>query len=142
MPAIRRVTILKQVIYSKPNYFMRKIRIAALLLLMATVFSCNEDDQVIDPTPQIVGSWKLIDAKSAKPVPLIYTFESSGEFYSRGIPQTSNVDGTWRFTNTGQTELEILFYFTAAVVFDVDELTETTLRIKSDAGLQMEFRKL
>jgi hypothetical protein len=115
------------------NTFMLLTAIAALTF----VSSCKDDDKkkdgTIDITALLLGTWELSETTDPAGLPhqLLYTFEEDGTIiYSvttRGGRAKSILEGTWRFTDATQTKLEI--DINEEIIYTVEALTETTLRI-------------
>jgi hypothetical protein len=130
---------------------MRYKLIITSFFLAIAIISCKKDDDpqknAEDKTGMLVGSWGLIETNDPDGLPteLIYTFEENGAFSLRltqpsGARAATVLDGTWRFTNDEQSLLEISIDGVSTRVFDINELTLSTLRITSD-GITEVFSK-
>jgi hypothetical protein len=112
-----------------------------LVLFMLVLLSCGDntkEKQAVDRTLLIIGSWELIDTTDpqGKPNELVYTFQEDGTFNYRSIVQaggraSSILDGTWRFTNTEQTQIEILLQ--NPLQYTIDVLNENTLQLSDES---------
>jgi hypothetical protein len=117
-------------------------KVFSLLLTVAFLFTlaCKDDDKKevnIDKNALILGSWKLTETNDPAGVPpsLIYTFSENGIFSASLTTRVGNrsksiIDGTWRFVDQQQIQLEIVTV--TAEVSTIEILNESTLKLKKD----------
>lgn len=121
-----------------------------LLMSCMALGACKKDDDpgeaVNDKTALIIGTWRLSETTdpNGAPTELLYLFEADGKFSSRKtLPSQARaetiVEGTWKFANEAQTKVEI--DVTGPVVYDIDELSEGTLKLTGD-GVTVTFNKV
>lgn len=119
---------------------MKKIIYPLIISVLFLSFSCrdkNNKEEEIDKNALLLGNWKLVETNDPAGVPpsLIYTFAENGIFTytittkvgSRG---GSVLDGTWKFLDNQQTQLEIVILTPS--IYIIESLTESTLRITKD----------
>lgn len=113
------------------------------------MLSCQPDEKKeadIDKNVLILGSWKLIETNDPAGVPpsLIYTFSENGIFTSSltthaGNRNNSITDGTWRFVDSQQIQLEIVTV--TAEISTIDILNESTLKLRKDDILRVMIKQ-
>jgi Lipocalin-like domain len=120
---------------------MKKVFSLLLTVALLLTLACKDDDDKkevdIDKNALILGSWKLTETNDPAGVPLslIYTFSENGIFSASLTTRAGNrsksiIDGTWRFVDQQQIQLEIVTV--TAEVSTIEILNESTLKLKKD----------
>jgi hypothetical protein len=117
-------------------------KVFSLLLTFSLLFTlaCKDDDKKqvdIDKNALILGSWRLVETNDPAGVPpsLIYTFSENGIFNAslttRVVSRAGSItEGTWRFVDPQQIQLEIVTI--APEILTIDILNESTLKLRKD----------
>jgi hypothetical protein len=118
---------------------MKKYIIYLPLLLTGLLSGCDKDDdkqnQAVDKSALLVGTWLLAETTDPQGPPheLVYTFNEDETVTYRITKRTgrekSIVEGTWRFLDAEQTQLEVVL--ASSAVHTVDVLDTTTLQLTS-----------
>jgi hypothetical protein len=110
--------------------------------IMTALFAAGcEDDkkekEFIDKLSLIIGTWELVETNDPQGAPneLVYTFEENGTFTYRitvqaGSRTQSILEGTWRFADPDQKQLEITI--AEPLLYTVDILNENTLQLTGE----------
>jgi hypothetical protein len=121
---------------------MKKINLYLFFALVILSIGCKNDDEsdatkTINKTALLVGTWILVETNDPQGAPneLVYTFEENGTFTYRitvqaGSRVESILDGTWRFADAEQTQVEITI--TESLLYTIDILNENTLQMSGD----------
>ncbi len=106
------------------------------LIVLSIGCKTKSDDvaETIGKTALLIGTWKLVETNDPQGAPndLVYTFEGNGAFTYRitvqeGSRAQSILDGTWRFINAEQTQVEITII--DPLLYSIDVLNENTLQL-------------
>jgi hypothetical protein len=119
---------------------MKNLISVVFLITLTFTYACKPDEKKevdLDKNALILGSWKLIETNDPAGVPpsLIYTFSENGIFSASltthaGSRTNSITNGTWRFMDPQQIQLEIATV--TAEILTIDILNESTLKLRKD----------